>query len=433
MFWNKSMETLPSKELRELQEKRLRRIVGYAYKNSPFYKNLFDRIGLDPSSIKKLEDLSKIPFTTKEDLRSSYPYGFLAVPISEIVRFHASSGTTGKPVLVTYTKEDINNWTELMARVLTCAGIKKEDILQLIYNYAFFTGGLGFHYGAEKIGAAVVPSGVGNTARQIMTMRDLGVTAFSSTPSYALYLAEYARNEGIDVSEFNVKRAIFGAEPWSESMRKKIEDAYGIVAYDNYGLSELCGPGVSVECEERDGMHVWTDHFLLEVVDPETGEVLDTNEEGELVFTTLTKEAMPLLRYRTGDISFLYDEDRCGCMRTHPKISRLIGRSDDMLIIRGVNVFPSQIEQVLMRIPGVEDHYQIIVDRSGMLDQLKINIEVNEKIFTGERDNLLRIKEKVEENLKNALGVRAKVNLVEPGSIPRSEGKAQRILDLRKI
>jgi phenylacetate-CoA ligase len=354
----------------------------------------------------------------------------LAVPKSEIVRFHASSGTTGKPIIVAYTKGDIDTWAELMERVLTSAGITGEDTVQLIYNYAFFTGGLGFHYGAERIGAAVVPSGVGNSKKQLLTMKDLGVTAFSSTPSYALYLAEYAKKDGIDVWDFGLKSGVFGAEPWSDGMRRKIEDAYGIKAYDNYGLSELCGPGVAVECREQDGLHVWGDHFLVEVIDPETGETLGPQERGELVFTTLTKEAMPLIRYRTGDISYLYKEP-CPCGRTHPRIARISGRSDDMLIIRGVNVFPSQVEHVLFGFPEVKEHYQIIVDRAGPLDVLEVNIEVTESVFESDVKEMVKIKGRLEAQLRSSLEVKANVNLVEPGSIPRSEGKANRILDKR--
>lgn len=431
MFWDEDAETILERDLRILQEKRLRGIVKFVYEKSPFYRERFDGLGLKPQDIKTLEDLEKIPFTTKEDLRNNYPFGMHAVPKSEIVRFHASSGTTGKPTVVSYTQNDIDTWAELMARVLTSIGVTSEDTIQLIYNYAFFTGGLGFHYGAERIGAGVIPSGVGNSKKQLMTMRDFEVTAFSSTPSYALYLAEYAENEGIDVGEFAIEKGVFGAEPWSEGMRKKVEEAYDMLAYDNYGLSELCGPGVAVECEEKDGMHVWSDHFLVEVIDPDTGEVLDEGEEGELVFTTLTKEGMPLLRYRTRDISFMYPDSECACGRTHPKIARLRGRSDDMIVIRGVNVFPSQVEHVLLGVNGVAEHYQIIVDREGVLDNLNVNVEVTEKIFKGEAEGLIGLKSEIESELKSALDVKAKVHMVEPGSIPRSEGKAKRVLDLR--
>ncbi|NOZ58045.1 MAG: phenylacetate--CoA ligase [Euryarchaeota archaeon] len=428
MYWDRKAETIQQEELEELQLRRLRAIVDYCYRNSRFYRSKLKEAGVHPGELRRLEDLARLPFTTKEDLRENYPFGMLAVPREEVVRIHASSGTTGKPTIVAYTKKDISTWAELMARVLTCAGVTKRDTIQLIYNYAFFTGGLGFHYGAERVGAAVIPSGVGNSERQLLTMRDLEVTAFSSTPSYALYLAEFARERGIDVGEFSLRTGIFGAEPW---MRQRIEEAYGIKAYDNYGLSELCGPGVAVECDARQGLHVWSDHFLLEVIDPESGEVLGPGEKGELVFTTLTKEAMPLLRYRTRDISMLIDEP-CECGRTHPRIARLMGRSDDMLIIRGVNVFPSQVEHVLLQFPEVAEHYQIVVDRRRSMDVLRVKVEVTERIFRGEPEELLRLKRELEEKLRSVLGIRAEVTFVEPGTIPRSRGKAQRVVDLRK-
>ncbi len=431
MFWDKEAETLKPEELEKLQLRRLRAIVDYCFHNSRFYRAKLKEAKIYPQDIRSLEDITKIPFTMKEDLRDNYPYGMLAVPREEVVRIHASSGTTGKPTIVAYTRRDIDNWAELMARVLTCAGVTKQDTIQLIYNYAFFTGGLGFHYGAERIGAAVIPSGVGNSEKQLLTMRDLGTTAFSSTPSYALYLAEFAREQGIDVSEFSLRVGIFGAEPWSEEMRRRIEEAYGIKAYDNYGLSELCGPGVAVECEAREGLHVWADHFIMEVIDPESGEVLEPGEKGELVFTTLTREAMPLLRYRTRDISMLIDEP-CECGRTHPRIARLMGRSDDMLIVRGVNVFPSQVEHVLLQFPEVAEHYQIVVDRRRSMDVLMVKVEVTEKIFRGEPGELLKLKNRLEAKLKNVLGVKAEVTFVEPGTIPRSQGKAQRVVDLRR-
>ncbi len=430
MYWDKKSETMGRKALERLQERRLKALVERVYTNSPYYRKVMDKKGLRPGDVKGLSDLEKLPFTYKKDLRDNYPLGLLAVPPQEILRYHASSGTTGKPTVVAYTRKDIENWADLMARVLTAAGVTREDTVQLIYNYAFFTGGLGFHYGAERIGAAVIPSGVGNSRKQLMTMKDLGVTAFSSTPTYALYLAEYARKEGLDVWDLGLKSGIFGAEPWSERMRRKIEDIYGINAFDNYGLSELCGPGVAVECSEKDGLHVWSDHFLLEVIDPETGESLGPGEKGELVFTTLQKEGMPLLRYRTGDISYIY-EDECPCGRTHPRIGRIMGRSDDMLIIRGVNVFPSQVEHVLLQFPEVREHYQIVVDRAGVLDVLKVNIEVTEKIFGSDVKDIVNLKKRLEAELKSSLDLKAEVSLVEPGSIPRSQGKAERILDLR--
>ena len=432
MFWDREAETLKQEELRKLQLRRLRAVVEYCFRNSPFYRAKLKEAGVYPQDIRSLGDITKLPFTVKDDLRDNYPFGMLAVPGQEVVRYHASSGTTGKPTIVAYTRRDIDNWADLMARVLTCAGVSKRDTVQLIYNYAFFTGGLGFHYGAERIGAAVIPAGVGNSEKQLLTMRDLKVTAFSSTPSYALYLAEFASERGIDVSEFSLRTGIFGAEPWSEEMRRRIEEAYGIKAYDNYGLSELCGPGVAVECEAREGLHVWSDHFLLEVIDPESGEVLGPGEKGELVFTTLTREAMPLLRYRSRDISVV-DDEPCSCGRTHPRMLRVLGRSDDMLIIRGVNVFPSQVEHVLLQFPEVAEHYQIVVDRRRSMDVLQVRVEVTEGIFRGEAEALRSLKSRLEEKLKSVLGVRAEVTFVEPGAIPRSSGKAQRVVDLRRV
>lgn len=431
MYFDQEGETRDINELRTLQEERLRDLVHYVYYNSPFYRKRFDKTGINPSDIKTLSDLEKIPFTTKDDLRDNYPFGMLAVPRDNIIRIHASSGTTGKPTVVAYTQKDIQTWAGLMARTLTSTGLTPKDTIQLIYNYAFFTGGLGFHYGAEKVGAAVIPAGIGNSHKQLMTMKDFGVTFFSSTPSYAMYLAEYAEKNDIDVKSFGLKNAVFGAEPWSDGLRKRIESAFGINAYDNYGLSELCGPGVASECREKNGLHVWSDHFLVEIINPETGKVLEPGEVGELVFTTLTKEGMPLLRYRTRDISRIYPGD-CPCGRTFPRIARLMGRSDDMLIVRGINIFPSQIEHIIMKIPGVSDNYQIVVDRKGMLDDLKIIVEVTENIFQGEAEDLISFKEMIESSLKDSLEVRVKVNLVEVGTIPRSQGKANRILDLRK-
>ncbi len=429
MYWNKKVETMNKKELKELQEKKLRYIVEYCYKRISFYKKLFKENNLSPHDIRTLEDLKKVPFTEKKHLRDNYPFGMLAVDRSEVVRYHASSGTTGKPTVVAYTKKDIEWWAELMARVLTAVGITKNDTIQLIYNYAFFTGGLGFHYGAEKIGAGVIPAGVGNSKKQLTVMKDFEVTAFSSTPSYAIYLAEVAKKEGIDLDSLKLRVGVFGAEAWSEKMRKKIEDAFNIEAYDNYGLSELCGPGVSVECKYKNGLHVWEDSFIVEVIDPETGEVLDEGERGELVFTTLDKEAMPLIRYRTRDISKILGND-CACGRTHVLIDRISGRSDDMLIVRGVNVFPSQIEHVLLSFKELSENYRIIVERD-ILDKLKVEVEVSPDLKIRDAKDIAELKKKVEEELKSALDIKAEVILLEPGSLPRYEGKAKRIVDMR--
>jgi phenylacetate-CoA ligase len=427
------METMPLKELKELQLERLKATVKYCYENVPFYRKKFKEAQLRPEDIRSLDDLAKIPFTVKDDLRDHYPYGILAKPLKEVVRFHSSSGTTGIPTVVGYTKKDISTWARIMARGLATAGVTSEDIVQVAYGYGLFTGGLGFHYGCEELGAATIPAGGGitPTKRQIQIMKDMHSTVLCCTPSYALYLAEEAKKEGIDPEkDFSLRIGIFGAEPWSEATRKKIEAALNLRAHDVYGLSEIWGPGVGMECEERAGLHIWADHFIMEVIDPETGEVLEPGEKGELVFTTLTREAMPLLRYRSRDISVV-EEEPCACGRTHPRMLRILGRSDDMLIIRGVNVFPSQVEHVLMRIPGVGDHYQIIVDRD-ILDVLRVKVEVTPEVFSDKLAELEALRRRVEEELAAVLNVGAKVELVEPGTIPRTPGKAQRVVDLRK-
>ncbi len=427
------IETMPLEELKKLQKKRLREVVKYCYENIPFYRKKFNEAGLKPEDIKGLEDLPKIPFTVKDDLRDHYPYGILAKPLKEIVRFHSSSGTTGIPTVVAYTKKDIETWSRIMARGLATAGATNEDIIQVAYGYGLFTGGLGFHYGSEALGAATLPAGGGitPTKRQIQILKDMKSTVLCCTPSYALYLAEEAKKAGIDPEkDFNLRIGIFGAEPWSENMRKKVEKALNLRAHDVYGLSEIWGPGVGMECEYRNGLHIWADHFIVEVIDPETGEVLGSGEKGELVFTTLTRDAMPLLRYRSKDISIITEEP-CECGRTHPRMLRVMGRSDDMLIIRGVNVFPSQVEHVLMRIPGIGEHYQIIVDRD-ILDTLKVRVEVTPEVFSDKLSELVDLQRKVEGELNAVLNVGAKVELVEPGTIPRTPGKAQRIVDLRK-
>ncbi len=427
------IETMPVKELKELQLERLKATVKYCYENVPFYRKKFKEAELRPEDIKSLEDLAKIPFTVKDDLRDHYPYGILAKPLKEVVRFHSSSGTTGIPTVVGYTKKDISTWARLMARGLATAGVTIDDIVQVAYGYGLFTGGLGFHYGCEELGAATIPAGGGitPTKRQIQILKDMHSTVLCCTPSYALYLAEEARKEGIDPErDFSLRIGIFGAEPWSEATRKKIESALNLRAHDVYGLSEIWGPGVGMECEAREGLHVWSDHFIMEVIDPESGEVLEPGEKGELVFTTLTREAMPLLRYRSRDISVV-DVEPCECGRTHPRMLRVLGRSDDMLIIRGVNVFPSQVEHVLMRIPGIGDHYQIIVDRD-ILDVLRVKVEVTPEVFSDKLAELEALRRRVEEELAAVLNVGAKVELVEPGTIPRTPGKAQRVVDLRK-
>ena len=381
--------------------------------------------------MRKIEDVRKLPFTTKEDLRENYPFGLFAVPKEKIVRIHTSSGTSGKPKVVGYTASDIENWINMMARCLYMVGVRAKDILQNMVNYAFFTGGLGFHCAAERIGAVVVPAGTGNTERQIRYMIDFGTTVVHATPSYALHIKEVAEEMGIRPDEIGLRIGCFGAEPWSENTRKRLEDAFNIKAYDSYGLSEMNGPGVAFECEEQNGLHIWADHYLIEIVDPDTGETLSEGEKGELVLTPLTKEAMPLLRYRTGDITFIMDEE-CSCGRTHPKIHRILGRSDDMIIVRGINVFPSQIEHVLMQIPEVGDHFQVIITRDGSMDEITVRVEMRDEVFTGELSDLKRIQEKVQRELYKELNLRTNVDLVEKGTLERFMGKARRVLDLRR-
>ena len=430
MFWNRKIETMKPRTIKKLQEERLRKIVRYAYNNVPMYKKRFKECGLEIESIKTLEDLEKVPFTMKDDLRRHYPYGILAVPLSEIVRIHASSGTTGKPTVVTYTQHDLDTWSELMARVFTASGATRNDVVQNAYGYGLFTGGLGFHYGAERIGAAVVPTSTGNTKKQLMLMKDMKTSVLCCTPSYALYLGEAAIKEGYEpLKDFNLRIGLFGAEPWSEEMRRRIEDVLGLRAFDVYGMSELYGPGVSIECEVQQGMHIWGDEFLVETIDPKSGEVIENGKLGELVFTMLTREAMPLLRYRTRDLAVI-NEEECECGRCHPKIMRVSGRSDDMLIIGGVNVFPSQVEHVLMSIEGVGDHYQIIIDRD-ILDKLYVKVETSLESTKDKHYNEEKLRRRVEEELQSVLTVKAKVELLPPETIPRSVGKAKRVLDLR--
>ncbi|TDA28953.1 MAG: phenylacetate--CoA ligase [Archaeoglobi archaeon] len=431
MYWSPVIERMPLEELKRIQEKKLRALVRNVYEYSPFYKRKFRELGIHPEDIRGLEDLKKLPFTRKQDLRDNYPFGMFAVPISQIVRFHASSGTTGKPTLVGYTEDDIRIWVESLCRGLVSCGVCNEDIMQIAYGYGLFTGGLGFHYAAEKIGATALPVSAGNTERQINLMKDLGVTVIACTPSYFLYMAEYAEKMGTSIKETNLRMGIFGAEPWSEETRKRIEDKTGITAYDVYGTSELSGP-LFTECVERDGLHIWADHFLIEVIDPKTGENLGEGERGELVVTTLSKEAMPLIRWRTGDITIM-ETEKCNCGRTHPRILRILGRSDDMLIVRGVNVFPSQIEHVLMQIPEVGEHYMIILERKEELDEMTVQVELSDKVKIDKPADILNLTRKVEDRLRVVLGISAKVELVNPGTLQRFEGKAKRVIDKRKI
>ena len=433
MIYNEEYETMPREALEAIQLRRLQTTVARVYNTVPFYKKRFDEVGLKVDDVKSLDDLRRLPFTYKDNLRDNYPFGMFTVPMDDVVRIHASSGTTGKPTVVGYTARDIQTWSELMARTLMAGGATRGDMIHNAYGYGLFTGGLGFHYGAEELGASVIPISGGNTKRQVMIMTDFGPTILTCTPSYALLIAEVAEEMGVDFREFNFKAGIFGAEPWSEQMREEIERKLNIKAMDIYGLSEIIGPGVSVECiEAQNGLHIFEDHFIPEIIDPDTEEVLPYGTPGELVFTTITKEAFPVIRYRTRDISVLYPEP-CHCGRTIVRMGRVQGRSDDMLIIRGVNVFPSQIESVIMEIDGIEPHYQLEVAREGRLDTLTVKVEVTEKVFSDEVKNLQSMERKLENNIKEMLSVSAQVKLVEPKSIQRSEGKAVRVVDKRKI
>ena len=431
MYYNEEFETLPRPALEALQLKRLKAMLEKVYANVPFYRESLTNAGIKPADVRSLNDLRRLPFTLKQDMRDSYPYGLFAAPMDDIVRIHASSGTTGKPTVVGYTRKDIDIWSELMARSFAAAGVHKGDIIHNSYGYGLFTGGLGAHYGAERLGASVIPMSGGNTKRQILIMKDFGSTVLTCTPSYSLYLAESAVEEGVDFRSLKLRVGIFGAEPWSESMRMEIEEKLNICAIDIYGLSEIMGPGVAIEClEEKCGLHIWEDHFIPEIINPDTGEPVPEGEKGELVITTISKEGIPLLRYRTRDITSITYEP-CKCGRTHARIARMSGRSDDMLIIRGVNVFPSQIESILMRIEGVEPHYLLIVDRKENLDILEVQVEVDERIFSDEIKQLQGLAHNIEKEIKDLLGVSCKVRLVEPKTIARSEGKAKRVLDRR--
>lgn len=433
VYWEEEIETLPRVGLESIQLKRLQRLVARVYDKVKPYRQKMDDAGVKPEDVKSLADLRKLPFTYKDDLRDNYPFGLFTVPLAEVVRVHASSGTTGKATVVGYTEADIKLWANVMARAFCCAGAHSGDIVHNAYGYGLFTGGLGAHYGAERLGATVIPVSGGNTKRQINIMRDFGSTVLMATPSYALNLADAMGEMDVDPKSLSLKVGIFGAEPWSENMREEVERKLNLKAVDIYGLSEVIGPGVSMEClTSSGGMHIFEDHFLPEIIDPETGEVLPPGEKGELVFTTLTKEAFPLIRYRTKDISRLMYET-CACGRTLVRMEKVTGRTDDMLIIRGVNVFPSQVEHVLMGIKGVEPHYQIVVDREGNLDTMQIQVEVSENIFSDEIRVLENLANKIKADIKDFLGVTCSVKLVEPKTIQRSEGKAQRVFDKRKM
>lgn len=429
VFWNKEAETMPRDELEKLQGEKLTKLAKYVYENVEFYKKKFDELGVKPEDIKSIADITKLPLTLKTDLRDHYPFKLNAVPMDQIIRVHASSGTTGKPTVVSYTRKDIDDWTELMARTVMAPGVDHKDIIQNAYGYGLFTGGLGFHYGAEKVGAAVIPISGGNTERQLMIMEDFGSTVITCTPSYALFIAEYAKKLGIDVSKLALKKAICGAEPWSDNLRKSIEETLNIDAYDIYGLSEIYGPGVSVECEEKNGMHIWEDFFIAEILDKETYEPVAEGEEGVLAFTTLEKEGIPLIRYITYDITSITKE-KCACGRSHARMKKVTGRADDMLIVRGINVFPSQIEHALMQIPGTAGYYQIILDRD-IIDALSVQVELTPSAYSDDKQVLEKIKKEMEQKLFSILNVKASVELVAPGTLPRSEGKAKHVIDKR--
>lgn len=432
MYWNRPVETMPQDELRQLQTERLKTTVSRVYQNVPFYRDAMQKKGVSPADIKTLDDIRHLPFTDKPDLRDHYPDELFAASKDDIVRVHASSGTTGKPIVAGYTSRDIDVWSEVCARSLTCANTCKNSVVQVSYGYGLFTGGLGAHYGAERIGATVIPMSGGNTQRQIMLMQDLGSTALACTPSYALLIGETLAEMGVDPASLKLRYGIFGAEPWTEGMRERIEKLLNIKALDIYGLTEVIGPGVAMECLCKNGLHVWEDHFIPEIVDPKTGEPLPDGQHGELCFTTITKEGMPLLRYRTHDITYIMPET-CACGRTHRRISKLTGRTDDMLIIRGVNVFPSQIEEVLVSAEGALPHYLLVVDRVKNLDTLEVWVEVSETYFSDEVRKLEALEKSLTQRIASVLNVSAKIKLVSPHSIERSEGKAKRVLDKRKL
>lgn len=429
-YWHKELETLPREKLEQLQLERLKKILKRVYQKVPHYRKKLQDAGINPSNIKSLDEIKNIPFTTKEDLFVDYPYGLLTVPIEKVIRLHTSSGTTGKPKAIFFSKKDIENSAELIARCLVMTGATKNDILQNSMTYGLFTGAFVMHYGAEKVGIFVIPAGPGNTERQINLMRDFGTTMLHMTPSYTLYVASVIYDKGIDPKkELKLKRAYLGAEPYSEETRKKIENMLGIDIYNCYGLTEMNGPGVGFECIYKDGLHIWEDNFLMEVINPETGKPVNDGEIGELVLTTLNREAMPLIRYRTRDLTRIISEP-CKCGRTHRRISRILGRSDDMFIVKGVNIFPQQIEQVLMGIKGVAQNYQIVLES---YDEMIVRVEIDREIFDGKIEKLVRLKDEIIDKIRSATMVKPKVELLEPGTLPISEGKAKRVIDKRTI
>jgi phenylacetate-CoA ligase len=432
MIWNPEYESMPREKLTELQLHRLQTTAAWAYGQVDVYRRRMDEQGVAPAQIRSIDDVRRLPFTTKDDLRDNYPYGLFAVPLDQVVRVHSSSGTTGKPIVVGYTRADINTWTEIVARMVTAAGVHEADVAQVAFGYGLFTGGFGLHYGLERVGATVIPASSGNTERQIDLMRDFGTTALISTNTYALHIAEVGEELGVDFSKLPLRVGLFGAEPMSDAMRAQIERRLSIVATDNYGLSEVMGPGVAGECEAKSGLHIAEDHFLVEVIDPDTGEAVPAGEQGELVFTSLTKEAFPVLRYRTRDLSHLVFEP-CSCGRTTVRMAKVRERTDDMFIVRGVNVFPSQVEDVLSGIEGVEPHYQIVLERRGGLDDMEVQVEVEERFFADRMVEMMAFQKRIAGRLYTVLGLHPKVKLVEPGSLPRTDGKARRVIDRRGL
>ena len=435
MIWNNNKECMPRAQMRELQGKRLHKIVDYVYHNVPFYRNKLQEMDIKPEDITSIDDIVKLPFTTKQDLRDNYPFGLQAAPQSEVIRFHASSGTTGNPTIVGYTRKDVGVWSECMSRCLTAFGVTRDDLFSVAYGYGLFTGGLGVHYGVENLGAAVLPTSTGNTEKHVRLLRDLGVTGIACTPSYALYLAETMEKMGVTTDQIKLRTGAFGAEPWTENMRKEIERRLGLKGYNIYGLSEIMGPCVSYECDEQNGSHICEDHFFPEVVDPETLEPLPYGQPGELVFTTLTKEGMPLLRYRTRDLCALYN-DPCPCGRTAVRMGRILGRSDDMLIIRGINVFPSQVESVILSMPECAPHFLLVVDRVDNLDTLTVQVEVRQEFFAQGFDTfepIVQLERELAAKLRSVLSISAKVQIKAPGTLERSQGKSKFVIDNRKL
>jgi len=430
-FWDKKTAELGRDEIKAIQLVRLQQTLKHCYDNNSFYKKRMDDAGLDPKNIKGLADLEKLPFTSKEELRDNYPFGLFCTPLEEVIRIHSSSGTTGNPTVVGYTQEDLNMWADVLARIMYDVGTRKEDVVQVSHGFGLFTGGFGFQNSAEKIGAMMVPASGGNTERQLKLMMDFKTTVLCCTPSYTLYMAEVAEKKGIDFSKLHLKLGFFGAEPWSESMRKEIEERLHITALDSYGLSEVIGPGVSCECLNQNGLHINEDHFLAEIIDPATGKTLPPGEKGEIAFTSLTKKAFPVLRYQTKDISYLIDDD-CPCGKKFIRMAKPMGRTDDMMIIRGVNIFPSQIEEVLMSVGDLEPHYLIVLDTKNYMDTIEVWVEVSEEKFHDKIMDLEDFEKSIEGKLYSAIGIRIKVSLKEPKTIARSEGKAQRVLDKRK-